>query len=247
MGILKDFTALIKGMQITGKHLGRHAVTIQYPEQRDTIPEISRGMVVLLSDQETGELNCTACMLCERACPTGAIQIDAPRDENKKRQLSAFNLDQTLCCFCGMCEEACNFSAIKMCAKYEFSEFDRTRLEWDIVKLQQMGKDVSYVDTRRRKNPVNKVGRAAETEAANVTVKIEAKKKAEEKKAAAAADRTEGGDEKKAAETKKTEEKKQAAPAADKKDKGASQPDDAGSGASDDKKSNSGTKEEGNA
>ena len=42
------------------------------------MPERSRGVVVLLSDKETGDLNCTMCMLCMRVCPTAAIQIEAP-------------------------------------------------------------------------------------------------------------------------------------------------------------------------
>jgi NADH-quinone oxidoreductase subunit I len=151
MKLLKDIKNLVLGLGITGKHLGRHAITIQYPEEKWTMPERSRGIVVLLSDKETGELNCTACMLCMRACPTGAIVIDAPRDENKKRQLKKFEVNHGICCFCGLCEEACNFCAIKMATKYEFSTTDKADLTWDINKLQEMGRDVDYVDTRRKK------------------------------------------------------------------------------------------------
>lgn len=153
MKLLKDIKNLIWGMCITGKHLGRHAITIQYPEEKWTMPERSRGIVVLLSDKETGELNCTACMLCMRACPTAAIKIDAPRDENKKRLLKSFVVENSLCCFCGLCEEACNFSAIKMATKYEFSTLTKEELVWDMNKLQEMGRDVDYVDTRKKKAP----------------------------------------------------------------------------------------------
>lgn len=156
MGVLKDFFNLVKGMTITGKHLGRHAVTIQYPEQKMQMFERSRGIVVLLSDKETGELNCTMCMLCMRACPTAAIHIVAPRDENKKRQLQSFVVDNTLCCFCGLCEEACNFSAIKLAPKYEFSTLDKEDLVWDVKKLQEMGRDVPYEDTRKKKPAADK-------------------------------------------------------------------------------------------
>jgi len=144
-GILTGLKNLIKGMGITSKHLGRHAVTIQYPEQRDNIPERSRGIVVLLSDKETGELNCTSCMLCMRSCPTAAIKIVAPRGEDKKRHLESFTVDQTICCFCGLCEQACNFTAIKMATMYEFSSWDKTDFFWDMKKLQEMGRDVPYV------------------------------------------------------------------------------------------------------
>jgi NADH-quinone oxidoreductase subunit I len=151
MGIWRDIKNLFVGMQITSKHLGKHAITLQYPEQKMEMPARSRGIVVLLSDKETGELNCTACMLCAKACPTGAILIDAPRDENKKRQLKGFVVDHGLCCFCGLCEEACNFSALKMAPKYEFSDLSKDNLVWDVKKLQKVGRDVDYVDTRKKK------------------------------------------------------------------------------------------------
>ena len=151
MSVFKGLKELFRGMGITSKHLGRHAITIQYPEEKYTMPERSRGIVVLLSDKETGELNCTSCMLCMRACPSAAILIDAPRDEKKKRHLKAFDIDFGLCCFCGLCEEACNFCAIKMATKYEFSTINAGDLHWDMKKLQEMGRDVDYIDTRKKK------------------------------------------------------------------------------------------------
>ena len=142
---------MLLGMKITSKHLGRRAITIQYPEERWTMPERSRGMVVLLSDKESGELNCTGCELCMRACPTAAILVVAPRGEDKKKHLKEFRLDNALCCFCGLCEEACNFSALKMATKYEFSTLNKDDLMWDMNKLQEMGRDVDYVDRRKKK------------------------------------------------------------------------------------------------
>lgn len=153
MGLFKDIKNLLIGMKVTGKHLGRHAITLQYPEEKWEMPERSRGIVVLLSDKETGELNCTSCMLCMRACPTAAIIIDSPRGEDKKRRLKQFDIDFTLCCFCGLCEEACNFSALKMTGKYEFSTENKEDLTWDMHKLQEVGLDVDYIDTRKKKKP----------------------------------------------------------------------------------------------
>ena len=152
MNPFESFKELVRGLQITSKHLGRHAITIQYPEEKWTMPERSRGIVVLLSDKETGELNCTACLLCEKVCPTAAIRIDAPRNpETKKRELKQFIVNNGICCFCGLCEEACNFSAIKMATKYEFSSEHKEDLVWDMKKLQEVGRDVPYVDTRKKK------------------------------------------------------------------------------------------------
>ncbi len=152
MNPFESFKELVRGLQITSKHLGRHAITIQYPEEKWTMPERSRGIVVLLSDKETGELNCTACLLCEKACPTAAIRIDAPRNpETKKRELKQFIVNNGICCFCGLCEEACNFSAIKMATMYEFSSEHKEDLVWNMKKLQEVGRDVPYVDTRKKK------------------------------------------------------------------------------------------------
>jgi len=153
MGIVAHIKNLLIGMGITGKHLGRHAITIQYPEEKMEMFERSRGVVVLLSDKETGELNCTACVLCEKACPTRAITIEWHRDDKKRKHLDGFVIDFGLCCFCGLCEEACNFCAIKMANKYEFSTWDKDDIVWDVNKLQDVGRDVPYEDTRKKKKP----------------------------------------------------------------------------------------------
>lgn len=153
LNMIKGLIELIKGMGITGKHLGMHAVTLQYPEEKMEMFERSRGIVVLLSDKETGELNCTGCELCMRACPTAAIRVVAPRDpETKKKTLEAFTVDNALCCYCGLCEEACNFSALKMAPiYYEQSTLTKDDLLWDKEKLQEMGRPVAYIDTRKKK------------------------------------------------------------------------------------------------
>ena len=146
----KDIKNLFIGLITTAKHLPRKEVTIQYPDEKWPMPERSRGIVVLLSNKETGELNCTTCLLCERACPSAAIKIVYEKDEKKKRHLKDFIVDNMLCCFCGLCEEACNFSAIKMAGKYEFATWDKTDLIWHTDKLQEMGRDVPYEPKKKR-------------------------------------------------------------------------------------------------
>ena len=36
---------------------------------------------------------------------------------------------------------------------YEFSTYDKDVLVWDAAKLQEMGRGVDYVDTRKKKKP----------------------------------------------------------------------------------------------
>lgn len=155
MGLVKDIKNLVIGLFTTGKHLGRHAITLQYPTQKWPMPERSRGIVVLLSDKETGELNCTTCLLCMKACPTAAIQIHYDKGEKGKRILNDFVIDFGLCCFCGLCEEACNFAAIKMDTKYEFSTENKDDLVWHTTKLQDMGRNTPYEPIPKKK-PVEK-------------------------------------------------------------------------------------------
>lgn len=168
MGILKQLVDgiynLILGLKVTGKRLPEKSVTLQYPKERWEMPERSRGIVVLLSDKETGELNCTACTLCQNACPTGAITIERDRGEDKKWHIQSFTIDNTICCFCGLCEEACNFAALKMAGKYEFSVYDQSELVWDVKKLQEVGRDVPY-EPLPKKKPAPKKPAPAEGEA----------------------------------------------------------------------------------
>jgi NADH-quinone oxidoreductase subunit I len=142
---------LVLGLFTTLKYLPRRAVTIQYPVKKMQMFERTRGMVVLLSDKETGELNCTACLLCAKACPVAAITIERERDpETKKRYPTLFDLDTLICAYCGLCEEACNFDAIKLAPKYEFATSDKASLMHDMKRLQELGLDVDYTPKRKR-------------------------------------------------------------------------------------------------
>lgn len=148
---------LIVGLLVTGKHLGRHAITLQYPKERWPMPERSRGVVVLLSDKETGKLNCTACMLCMKACPIAAISIEREKNaETKKWEATKFVIDNTICCFCGLCEETCSFAAIKLANKYEFSTFEQSLLVYDMDRLTELGRDVPYTPIPKKKPVVKK-------------------------------------------------------------------------------------------
>jgi NADH-quinone oxidoreductase subunit I len=160
--VFRGILNLLVGLKVTLRHLFSHAITLQYPTERWTMPERSRGVVVLLSNKETGELNCTACMLCAKACPTAAIMIERHRGDDKKWKVDAFNLDNTICCYCGLCEEACNFDAIKLTPKYEFSTYDKPSLIYSVQRLQELGRDVDY--TPRVKKSAAAAGATATAE-----------------------------------------------------------------------------------
>lgn len=177
MGIIKETISgiwnLLVGLKTTAKHLPRKAVTLQYPDERWDMPERSRGVVVLLSDPETGELNCNACLVCMKQCPVNAIYVEQIKDpETKKRYPGEFKIDNTICCFCGICEEVCNFDAIKLTGKYEFAVFDKSSLIYDKQKLQELGRDVKY-ESKKKKKAEKAEAKEAESESTSDVSKSE--------------------------------------------------------------------------
>ncbi len=141
---LKDiflaFYSLWKGLKLTlyyFTHARKEIITEQYPENRNTtlnIPERFAGEVILPHD-ENNEHKCTACTLCEMACPNGSIKIIAVQVENedgkKKKILDKWVYNLGMCTFCGQCIDACPQDAIKMKNSFELSVYNRN----DLIKI----------------------------------------------------------------------------------------------------------------
>jgi NADH-quinone oxidoreductase subunit I len=168
--VLSGIKNLLIGLWVTLRHLFSHAITLQYPTERWRMPERSRGVVVLLSNKETGELNCTACMLCAKACPCAAIMIERHRGDDKKWKVDSFSVDNSICCYCGLCEEACNFDAIKLTPKYEFSTYDKPSLTYDMHRLQELGRDVAHTPRVKKVPAAAAPAAIATTEAGGTAV-----------------------------------------------------------------------------
>jgi NADH-quinone oxidoreductase subunit I len=134
---------LILGLIVTVKHMGKHAVTLQYPKEKWAMPERSRGCVALLTDPETNKLKCIACGLCYRICPNNAIKFKDIKDESGKRVAEVFDVDTGMCIYCGLCEETCPVKgkAIKLVPRYEFSVYDKCELIYNKDKLKEIGKE----------------------------------------------------------------------------------------------------------
>lgn len=131
---------LLLGMKTTLEYLFTHAITLQYPKERWTMPVRSRGVTALITDEKTKRLKCTACLICGRNCPTRAIRIVPAKDETGKRYPQEFEINQGICIFCGICQEVCPFDAIKLVNKYEFSVYHKDKLIYKKEKLAEIGK-----------------------------------------------------------------------------------------------------------
>jgi NADH-quinone oxidoreductase subunit I len=108
---------ILQGMAVTFVNLLRPKTTIQYPWQQREVAPGYRGLFAQKLDPETGELNCTACEACARACPSIVFTIEG-EGKGKERKPSRFDMDLSRCLFCHLCVEACPFDAIKMTSEY---------------------------------------------------------------------------------------------------------------------------------
>ena len=102
--------------------------TIQYPEERRTLPENSRCFPFLVYDGKPDSLRCVACKICEQECPPQCIYIEVERDPKTGkpvRRPRVFDIDYSVCMQCQICAEVCPFDAIKMDQVFELSGTDR--------------------------------------------------------------------------------------------------------------------------
>ncbi|HZF20793.1 MAG TPA: NADH-quinone oxidoreductase subunit NuoI [Burkholderiales bacterium] len=97
---------LVKGMALTGRHLFRRKITVQFPEEKTPVSPRFRGLHALRR-YPNGEERCIACKLCEAVCPALAITIESEQRSDGTRRTTRYDIDLTKCIFCGLCEESC--------------------------------------------------------------------------------------------------------------------------------------------
>jgi NADH-quinone oxidoreductase subunit I len=133
--------SLAQGMRVTLYYLfhPKEIVTEEYPENRATLKmaEAFRGVVVMPHDEQ-GEHKCTACTICEKACPNGSISILVTKNEASQRVLGKFVYRLSQCTLCALCVEACPFGAIEMDPSFETTTIDKGTL--DVVLNKKEGR-----------------------------------------------------------------------------------------------------------
>jgi NADH-quinone oxidoreductase subunit I len=145
MAIVKDITAIAKGMSVTLLEVFQPTQVENYPDGRGPMKgaqfqERFRGAHVLQRD-ENGLEKCVACFLCAAACPSNCIYIEAGENTEEHRVSGAeryakvYNIDYNRCIFCGYCVEACPTDAITHGHGFELATFNATNL---IYRKEQM-------------------------------------------------------------------------------------------------------------
>jgi NADH-quinone oxidoreductase subunit I len=155
-------------------------ITVQYPEERNPLPENYRNFPFLVYDGDDPHagLRCVACKICEKECPPQCIYIVKSEDKKPdyigKPQFypKVFDIDISVCMSCQICVEVCPFEAIKMDKEFELSR--RERFDALLMRKDDLAKSNDYY---RRISP---------TDAGEVDAKLAAAAEAAAKKKAAA-------------------------------------------------------------
>jgi NADH-quinone oxidoreductase subunit I len=179
-------TGILKGMAVTARNFvgsyfdKERLITVQYPEERNPLPENYRNFPFLIydSDDPHAGLRCVACKICEKECPPQCIYIvksdDKKPDYMGKPQFypKIFDIDISVCMSCQICVEVCPFEAIKMDKEFELST--RERFNALLMRKDDLAKSNDYYH------------RISPTDAVEVDAKLTAAAEAAAKKKAAA-------------------------------------------------------------
>ena len=118
---------ILKGMAVTIRNMLRGPITVQYPDERLTLPERARWAVAHKYDAE-GRPKCTACLICVKECPDHILSIETSPNEAGGKHIDRYRYEIGACMMCGLCVEACPFDAIEMSKEYELASADKTTL-----------------------------------------------------------------------------------------------------------------------
>ncbi len=126
-------TGILKGMAVTARNFvgsyfdKERLITVQYPEERNPLPENYRNFPFLIYDgtDPNAGLRCVACKICEKECPPQCIYIvkseDKKPDYMGKPQFypKVFDIDISVCMSCQICVEVCPEVDAKLAAAAE--------------------------------------------------------------------------------------------------------------------------------
>jgi NADH-quinone oxidoreductase subunit I len=136
--------AISNGLAVTARHFFQKSVTMQYPEEKWTVPEGYRGAPYLVKDQD-GRTKCVSCQLCEFVCPPKAIKIIPPGPAPDaavgavEKLPKEFEINMLRCIFCGYCQEVCPEEAIFLMKDYSLTGSSREEMIYDKEKLLALG------------------------------------------------------------------------------------------------------------
>ena len=83
--------------------------------------------------EENGYHRCTACRICEKACPNSSIKVLSRKGEiTGKNELDRYIWRLDSCVFCNACVQSCPFNALEMGHEFENAVYDRRLLIFNL-------------------------------------------------------------------------------------------------------------------
>jgi NAD-dependent dihydropyrimidine dehydrogenase PreA subunit len=120
--------SLVIGMKVTGYHMVRKNIVLQYPHQ---FPDVTHwaGPIELITFPETGTHDC--------------ITVEGKRPEGtKKMRATKFLIDFSTCSLCGLCIDVCPTDTLKYSARYDEAMYTRPDTINDL--LASFGEDPAF-------------------------------------------------------------------------------------------------------
>ena len=141
--VWQGFWTVLVGMDVTWKHLFAKKSTLQYPEEKWTLPPRSRMRLFMKYE------DCIGCGQCARACPVQCIYIKtekrpatspaiwAANGQAIKLDVTQFDIDMSLCCYCNLCAYPCPTNGLYMTTEYEFAADDVSKHLYHFAKQDE--------------------------------------------------------------------------------------------------------------
>lgn len=127
--------SILKGLAVTLRNYLRPRVTENYPAVRTEPSPRLRGRLKHLREED-GRPRCTACLACQKACPTNALPIvEGDEKKGRERRVKSYVWDAGRCLFCGYCVAACPFSALRMSQVHSVVGESRGELQFGLEAL----------------------------------------------------------------------------------------------------------------
>lgn len=116
--VMKGISTTYTGMTITFRSIRRRPITLQYPEERPSIPKGHRGI------HGYDEERCISCDMCAAACPVSCIYIQSV-GRGKDAMMTQFDIDYTKCLFCDLCTPPCPTECIWMTQEFDLASYTK--------------------------------------------------------------------------------------------------------------------------
>jgi len=108
---------VLEAIAKVAKSLTEERFTINFPEEREGVPDNYRGKLRL--DIKT----CISCSACALICPNHTIDMVEINTEKGVKKMP--QVDHERCLFCGLCEEVCPPHCLVLTKDYDFEKTDR--------------------------------------------------------------------------------------------------------------------------